>query len=229
MSSPDSLPTAAIFDMDGVLVDSNPYHLRKWAGLLEEHHIEFDPEELAARVLGYRNDVTFRHFFGAALPPEEMQRLDEELEEKFRKIFLPHARPMPGVAALIAQCRAAGISLAVASAAMVKNIEFIVGALGFSDYFRCLVSGDEVSHSKPHPETYLRVAQKLNVEPAHCVAFEDSFAGVESACRAGMKCVAIASTFPHDELRARTQAALVVRGFEELSLDSLRRLFIPAR
>jgi beta-phosphoglucomutase-like phosphatase (HAD superfamily) len=109
---------------------------------------------------------------------------------------------------------------------MAKNVEFVVGALGFSAYFRCLVSGDEVQHAKPHPEIYLRTAQKLGLPPAACVAFEDSFVGIEAVKDAEMKCVAIATTFPEAELRAHGRADLIVPGFQHLDLEALRRLFV---
>jgi HAD superfamily hydrolase (TIGR01509 family) len=229
MTVNDSLPGAVIFDMDGVLVDSNPFHLRKWADLLYEHGIPFNPDDLPQQILGQRNDAAFRFFFGPQLDEDEIQRLSEELEERFRRVFRPHAEPLPGLAALLAECHSAGVPMAVASSAMAKNVEFIVDALGFRPYFRCLVTGDEVIHPKPHPEIYLKTAAKVAVKPAACVTFEDSFVGVEAAKRAGMKCVAIASTFPPAELRERTDADLIVPDFAVLSLDKLRGLFLPGR
>ncbi len=225
MSTLNSLPEALIFDMDGVLVDSNPFHLQKWIDLLNQHRIPFNADELPQQVLGKRNDTAFRLFFGSRLRDENILRLSEELEEKFRQAFRPYAKPLPGLDALLARCYRAGLPMAVASSAMTKNVEFIVDALGFRSYFRCLVTGDEVSHPKPDPEIYLRTACKLGVKPASCVTFEDSFVGVESAKRAGMKCVAIASTFPTDELREQTRADLVVKSFAELSLSGLRQLW----
>jgi len=225
MTGNNVLPAAAIFDMDGVLIDSNPYHLQKWVDLLTEHKVAFSPEELPKQIFGIRNDTAFRFFFGNQLTKAQRRQLSEELEERFRKVFRPHAKPLPGLSALIAECHQAGVPMAVASSAMSKNVEFIVDALGFRRYFAYLVTGDEVTHPKPDPEIYLKAAQHLGLEPARCVAFEDSFVGVESAKRAGMKCVGIASTFPVDELRAHTQADLAVGGFEELNLARLRQLF----
>ncbi|MFB3922828.1 MAG: HAD family hydrolase [Terriglobia bacterium] len=225
MNGTISLPAAAIFDMDGVLVDSNPYHLQKWEDLLKEHNIPFNPEDLPKQILGIRNDTAFRHFFGEKLTKPQRRQLSEELEARFRSVFSPHAKPLPGLTALIAECHAAGIPMAVASSAMSKNVEFIVDALGFRRYFAHLVTGDEVTHPKPDPEIYLKAAQHLGLQPSRCVAFEDSFVGVEAAKRAGMKCVGIASTFPLEELRAQTHADLLVRSFEELNLDKLRQLF----
>ena len=178
MTGSNSLPAAAIFDMDGVLIDSNPFHLQKWVDLLNEHKIPFNPEDLPKQILGHRNDTAFRFFFGERLTKEERRQLSEELERKFRKVFRPHAKPLPGLAALIAECHEAGIPMAVASSAMSKNVEFIVDALGFRRYFAYLVTGDEVTHPKPDPEIYLKAAEHLGLKPARCVAFEDSFVGV---------------------------------------------------
>ncbi len=223
--SPNSFPEAAIFDMDGVLIDSNPFHLEKWVELLQERRISFDPKQLPRLVLGQRNDTAFRYFFGSDLSPQAMADLSEELEQKFRRTFRPHAKPLPGLSKLIAELHRAGLPLAVASSAMAKNIEFIVEALGFGPYFRCLVSGDDVAHPKPHPEIYLKAAAGLNCEPARCVAFEDSFVGIEAAKRAGMKCVAIASTFPLEDLKTRSGADWTISSFEGMSLERLRTYF----
>jgi HAD superfamily hydrolase (TIGR01509 family) len=224
--TPDlTLPAAAIFDMDGVLIDSNPFHLRKWVALLKEHRIPFDEEELPKVILGHRNDSAFRHYFGEQLTREQMHELSEELEAKFRQAFAPHARPLPGLRRLMEECHASGIAMAVASSAVSKNVEFIVEALELRPYLRVILTGDEVSHPKPDPEIYLKTAAKLGVQPAACVAFEDSFVGVEAAKRAGMKCLGIASTFPAEDLRRETHADLVVPSFEVVSLQTLRQLF----
>ena len=228
MRTTPSLPAAAIFDMDGVLVDSNPFHLEKWVEFLRDHRIPFQRDDLPKLILGQRNDTALRHFFGPELSDEDSHRLSEELEARFRAAFRPHAKPLPGLTDLIAECDRAKIAMGVASSAMAKNVEFVVDALGFRPYFRCLVSGDEVAHPKPHPEIYLKAAAKLGLVPEDCVAFEDSFPGIEAAKQAGMKCVAIGSTFAFAELQTATRADLVVQSFEELTLERLRQLFVPA-
>jgi len=225
MTPANLLPAAAIFDMDGVLVDSNPFHLEKWVDLLNLHGITFDPAALPKLILGQRNDTVLTYFFGQDLGEEERRRLEDSLEETFRKTFKSHARPLPGLEKLIAACDQAGIPMAVASSAMRKNVDFVVDALGFRKYFKIIVSGDDVSCPKPDPEIYLKAARLLGVKPEDCAAFEDSFVGIESAKGAGMKCVAIASTFPMDELKAYTQADLVVPCFTVLSVEVLRKLF----
>lgn len=222
-----SLPAGVIFDMDGVLVDSNPFHLQKWAEFLNEHGIIFRSEELAKQVLGHRNDRAFRYFLGPQISEDRMRQLNEELEARFRRLFEPHAKPMPGVAELIGECHQTGIPMAVASSAPAENVEFVVEALGFTKFFSTLLAGEHVTHPKPDPEIYLKAAERLGVPPAECVAFEDSFVGAESAKGSGMKCVAIASTFPLEEWRRDGGADYIVSSLVELNLESIRRLFSP--
>lgn len=218
-----TLPAAAIFDMDGVLVDSNPFHIRKWMDLLRECNIPFRPEDLPEQILGVRNDDAFRHFFGPQLTKEEIQQFSERLEERFRAAFGPHARPLPGVMSLMRQLEAAGVPMALASSAIRPNIEFIVDSLGLRSFFRVLVSGDDVRLPKPHPEIYLKTAKELGVPPAGSVGFEDSLPGLRAVKAAGMKSVAIASTFPIEDLRCC--ADLAVLSFEHLSIAKLQQLF----
>jgi HAD superfamily hydrolase (TIGR01509 family) len=211
--------------MDGVLVDSNPFHLRKWRDLFQAHGIPFDEEELPKIVLGPPNNVTFPRFMGENLSREQMAELSEELEENFRREIGPHARAFPGVRRFIEECHAQGIAMAVASAAVAKNVDFLLGALGLRDYFREVLTGDDISHPKPDPEIYLKTAGRLRVDPATCAVFEDSFVGIEAAKRAGMKCVAIASTFPAEDLHHHAHADLIVSSFNVISLPTLRQLF----
>jgi HAD superfamily hydrolase (TIGR01509 family) len=218
------LPAAVIFDMDGVLVNSNPYHLAKWVDFLDHRKISYKEEELPELILGKRNDTAFRHFLGSDLTPGESKRLSEEIEETFRRVFKPHAKPLPGLDALIKECHAAGVPMAVASSAVRTNIELVVDALGYRPYFRTMVSGDEVTHAKPDPEIYLKAAGHLGIDAADTVGFEDSYVGIGAVKNAGMKCVAIASTFPFERLVPL--ADLVIPTFEDITLERLRTLFV---
>jgi len=218
-------PDAAIFDMDGVLVDSNPFHVTNWARYLRDHGISFNSEDLPRQILGQRNDVAVRSFFGPNLTPEQIDHMGEEIEAGFRESFRPHAKAPAGLMSLMEECRQACIPMAVASSAMKKNVDLVVEALGLESYCQAFINGDEVSRPKPDPEIYLLAAQRLGVDPSRTVAFEDSFFGIAAVHAAGMKCVAIASTFPFDQLRDETKADWVARSFEEVNLDRLRRLF----
>ena len=223
--SAESRPSAVIFDMDGVLVDSNPFHLAKWIAFLGERGIAFDREKLPVEIFGQRNDTVFRRFLGEHLSRTKTRRMSEELEARFREAFRPHATLLPGLRSLIDECVKAGIPLGVASSAMRKNVEFVVEALGIAPYMQTVISGDDISRAKPDPEIYLLAAQRLGVEPSAAVAFEDSFVGIEAVRRAGIKCVAIASSFSVERLRTETAADHVIANFEETNLERLRELF----
>ncbi len=229
MTRAPELPAAIIFDMDGVLVDSNAFHLRKWVDLFRAHGVAFTEEELPRMVLGPPNEVTFRRYLKVDLTPEQIDELDEELEANFRREIGPHARTMPGVQRLLGECRKQGTPMAVASAAMTKNVDFLISALGLRDYFREMLSADDISHPKPHPEIFLKAAGKLGVAPASCAVIEDSFVGIEAAKLAGMKCLAVASTFSAEELRRQTHADLIVPNLAGVSFQTLRGLFDGAR
>src|ERR1039457_572311 len=124
MTQTQNLPAAIIFDMDGVLVDSSPFHFRKWMGFLRTHSIPFDEQELRQIVLGSANDVIFRRFLGDHLTREQISELSEELDASFRKEIGPHPPALPGVRRLIEECHAHGIAMAVASAAIASNVTF---------------------------------------------------------------------------------------------------------
>ena len=219
------LPAAIIFDMDGVLVDSNPFHLRKWKALFRAHGISFDEQELPKMILGPSNDAILRLFLREDLTPEQLDELEEELEEDFRREIGPHAAAFPGVEHFIQECHAEGIPMAVASAGIAKNVHFLIAALGLGRYFRVVSTVEGITHPKPHPEIYLKTAAMLGVTPAACAVFEDSFVGIEAAKRAGMKCVAITSTFSAEDLRRKTHPDLIVPSFEAVSLPTLYPLF----
>ena len=218
-------PDAVIFDMDGVLVDSNPFHITNWTGYLRKRGVSFDPEELPKQILGQRNDAALRSLFGPNLTPEHRHQMSEEIEANFREIFRAHAKAPAGLMLLIEECRRAAIPMGVASSAMKKNVDLVVDALGLRPYFQVVIDGDHVSQPKPDPEIYLLAAERLGVEPSQVVAFEDSFVGIAAVHGAGMKCVAIASTFPPEQLRDETKTDWVARSFEEVNLDRLRALF----
>jgi HAD superfamily hydrolase (TIGR01509 family) len=210
--------------MDGVLVDSSPFHLRKWMNFLRAHRIPFNEQELRGIVLGPANDAIFRRFLGDHLTREKLSELSEELDATFRRAIGPTPPALPGVRRFIEECHAAKIPMAVASAAIASNLKFLVGALGLEKYFRQVLAVDSTSNPKPHPDIYLKSAEKLGADPRTCAVFEDSFVGIEAAKSAGMMCVAIASTFSAEALR-ETSADLIVPNFEMITLDTVRRLF----
>ena len=188
---------ALILDMDGVIIHSNPLHRKAWEQYSRRFGIETD-EAMHQRMYGRRNDDIVRDFFGPQLTPEEVHEHGAAKERLYRELMGPVVKEslVPGVVEFLARHR--HLPIAMATSAEPENVEFLLEAAGLRPYFRAIVDGHQVRDPKPHPEIYLKAAEMLRASPRNCVAFEDSFAGIQSAQSAGMMVVGVRTT--HDEL-----------------------------
>jgi len=204
---------ALILDMDGVIIHSNPLHRTAWEQYSRRFGIE-TTEEMHQRMYGRRNDDIVRDFFGAQLTIQRVHEHGAAKERLYRELMRPVMKDslVPGVVDFLA--RHAGHPLAMATSAEPENVEFLLDGANLRRYFRAVVDGHQVRDPKPHPEIYLKAAALLERSPSHCVAFEDSYAGVESARRAGMTVVGLQTT--HDELPG---ADLLIRDFNSPELE----------
>jgi beta-phosphoglucomutase family hydrolase len=208
---------ALIFDMDGVIVDSNPWHRAAWEEYNRGLGVEMT-EEMTRRMYGKRNAELIREFYGRDLDDAEVFAHGAAKETLYREMMKPHLNGalVPGIREFLARHR--DLALAVATNAEPPNVNFVLDETGLRPFFRVIVNGHEVAHPKPHPEIYLRVADALGVTPADCVVFEDSYAGVEAALAAGMQVVGISTT--HDDLAG---VALLIRDFNDPALEAWQR------
>ncbi len=204
---------ALIFDMDGVIVDSNPVHRKVWAEYNRRFGVETD-ENMQQRMYGRRNDDIVRDFLGAHLADEEVRAHGAAKERLFRDTIRTGLEEtlVPGVRDFLERHR--GQPIGMATNAEPANVEFLLDAARLRPYFRAVVDGHQVSHAKPHPEIYLRAAELLGVEPRECVVFEDSLTGIEAARAAGMAVVGV--TTSHEELPG---VALAIRDFNSPVLE----------
>ena len=214
-----SIPAAFIFDLDGTLADSMPYHVRAWAQLSDDLGLGLSEVEVFARVFGISTREVARGLFGDRLPAAEQQRLGERKEAIFRAMYGPQMQAIPGALAFVRAAHARGIRLAIATGAGDVNTDFIVNTLGIRACFGVMVTADDVTRGKPHPEPFLTAAARLGVPPARCLVFEDAPAGLESAHGAGMHAVALTTTHPAAELSRYPAAALTVADFRALTVD----------
>jgi beta-phosphoglucomutase len=127
----------------------------------------------------------------------KQKRMSFEKEEEYQQQFKPHLCLLPGLSDFLEKAKANYIKMAIGSAAITYNIDFVLDNLNIRHYFEGIISADDVAYSKPHPETYLKCAEIINVLPANCIVFEDAPKGVESALLGGMKSIVI--TTMHDE------------------------------
>lgn len=185
---------ALIFDMDGVIVDSNPMHRESWAAFNRRYGME-TTEEMHQRMYGRRNDQIVRDFYGDGMTAEEVDARGRAKEQLYREMMAGHTEEVlvPGLRAFLERHR--DLPMAVASNAEPENVAFVLDEAGLNPYFQVVVDGHQVHDPKPHPDVYLRAAELLETEPANCIVFEDSHSGVAAALAAGMRVVGLCTTF----------------------------------
>lgn len=190
---------AAIFDMDGTLVNNMHFHQQAWFAFLEEHGLRVTEEEYQDKNAGILPEIIAR-FFPEVTDIETVYELGRKKEQKYQEIYRPHIQALPGLESFLSSLRRSGVRTGLATAADRGNIDFTLDALGIREYFDVIVGAEEVTKGKPDPEVFLVTAEKLDVEPADCAAFEDSNPGIRSALAAGMRVVGLATTHTNDEL-----------------------------
>jgi beta-phosphoglucomutase family hydrolase len=201
---------AVLWDLDGVLVDSGPFHFQAWRELMASMGRELSEADFR-RTFGMRNDTVLRDLLGE-LPPAEVERLAARKEELFRRAARGNLVALPGALALLRLLRERGFRLAVVSSAPYANIELMLRSLGVEAEFDVIIGGEDVTRGKPNPEGFLLAAERLDVKPAECVVIEDAQAGVEAAKRGGMRCVGVVGGRPRQTLE---RADLVVEGLDD--------------
>ena len=213
-----------IWDMDGVIVDSGPYHLKAWQKVFTKRGANFTPEDFQ-RHFGQRNDTIIRSALGEQIPKSEVASIAREKEQTYRELIRQNIKPLPGAIKLIKSLNEHGFRLAIASSAPTENIRLITQSLGINDYFQAIVSGHDVTEGKPSPQSFLLAAQKLEIKPQNCIVIEDAIAGVTAGKRAGAHCIAVTNTHPREKL---SEADLIVDTLEAVSVNDLERLLNPA-
>lgn len=214
---------AVIFDMDGVIVDSEPGYYTALLRLLDEFD-EYVDEEYNARYFG----TTMEKLFTDTIEYLNLDTTVDYCNQRFFEIYEEVIQedgftPIKGAIELIRELHEAGIPLAVASSSPMDHIVRITENLGVSDYFHTLVTGEDCENSKPDPEIFLTAAEKLGVDPKNCAVVEDSVNGVLAGSRAGMKVLGFSN--PEYGKPAHEPAQKVVHSLEEADLGTLQSLF----
>lgn len=216
---------AVLFDMDGTLVDNMPFHTRALLEIAERRFgVRLDPEQVNRDFSGVKNAEIFRILAKRDVTPEEARAWEEEKEERYRELYRPHLVPVHGVRELLARLRAGGIRTAVASAAPLENLAFILDGLELRPLFDVVVGQDDARRGKPAPDIFLAAAARLGVEPATCLVFEDAVNGVLGARAAGMRAAGI-TTVCGPEVLMQAGAEWTMPDLAELPADLESRLF----
>jgi beta-phosphoglucomutase len=219
---------AFIFDMDGTLVDNMQINADAWGKMLAENDVDVDIHEFLVKTAGKTNREIIPNFFKDATE-EKLFELGQRKETIYRELFLPERRAIEGATEFLKEARNLGIKMAVATAAPVANMEFILDGLELRQYFQAITTAADVSHGKPSPEVFLKSAEKLGVETHNCLVFEDAFNGFEAAHRAGMRSVGIASVNSIEDIMNAPSVVEAHTDFSSLKPKDLIEKYFPLK
>ncbi|MBN7811393.1 HAD family phosphatase [Algoriphagus sp. H41] len=194
------MPQAVIFDMDGVICHTNPFHSQAFQVFFKKRNLAPTEEDFAAHMYGKNNGYILSHFLGRKIEGQELLDLEDEKESLFREIYAEQVNPIAGFLPFFHDLRKAGFKTAVATSAPFANLELIAGKLDLFPHLESALASEHVGKHKPDPEVYLKSAKNISLEPHQCLVFEDSFSGVSAAKNAGMKVVGVLSSHSREEL-----------------------------
>jgi beta-phosphoglucomutase len=213
-------PKGAIFDMDGVLIDSYQAHFESWRRVAAEYGRVYTETQFAAGFGRTSREVIAEQWQGQPLSDQQIAEIDQRKEWLFREIIARDFPAMPGAFELIESLVRADFRVAVGSSGPTENVQLAIERLGICPLLSASVTGHDVKRGKPDPQVFLIAAERIGVPPRRCVVVEDAPVGVEAAHRGGMRVIALASTGRTvEQLRA---AELVVKSLRELSPQRLK-------
>lgn len=192
---------AAIFDLDGTMVNNNPFHIKAWQAFYEQLGRSITEQEYKQHINGKTNADVLKYVFEQQeLSQAEIDGYTQDKEAIYRTMYAPYIEPVPGLIKLLENLYNQGIPIAMATSGIPVNIDFFFEHIPIRHLFTEVVNSTHITHGKPHPEIYQTTAKKLGVPPELCVAFEDAVPGVRSAKTAGCKVVGITTTHTQEEL-----------------------------
>ena len=197
-----------------------PYHIRAWHDILNGLGANISMERMKEECYG-KNEELLERMFPGRFSDMEKSAMSMNKETAYQQVFRPHLKLINGLDRLLDRTYSDGIKIAIGSAAIMYNINFVLDGLNLQKYIDVIVSADDVSLSKPAPETYLKCASLLKIAATDCIVFEDSPKGVESAANAGMQCVALTTMHTKEELSRYSNIISIVEDYTDPKLESL--------
>ncbi len=204
---------AFLFDLNGTLIDDMPYHVKAWHRIAKDIGSKLSVDEVKQECYGKNQEVLERIFPGR-FTEEEKDRIGLDKEKQYQAEFKPHLKLIYGLNDFLKTTYAKGIKMAIGSAAITSNIDFVLDGLQIRKYFDVIVGADDVVHSKPDPETFIKCAEKLNIDCKDCLVFEDAPKGVEAAQNATMDCVVITTLHYEEEFSFYKNVIAFIKDYE---------------
>ncbi len=210
---------AIIFDMDGTLIDNMKVHHRAWLEWAQREKVQRGSDAwFVAQTHGTVREILLRLY--PERSDQERQAMGERKEAYYREIYRPHLRLIDGLEEFLHEASERGVPMAVATAGERSNIDFTLDGCGVRECFSAIIGSSDVQHGKPHPEVFLKAAERLGVAPEECLVFEDSTVGAEAARRAGMKCIVVNAMAPREEFGNTAHILHFARDYRDLDSQS---------
>jgi HAD superfamily hydrolase (TIGR01509 family) len=209
---------AFLFDLNGTMIDDMSYHIKAWHRILNEFGANISVERTKEECYG-KNQELLERVFPGRFTQEEKDAISMEKEKQYQREFRPHLRLIEGLDSFLQKSHNDGVKMAIGSAAIEFNIDFVVDGLHIRRYFDAIVSADDVNHSKPDPETYNKCASKLAVNAKNCLVFEDAPKGVETAQNAGMDCVVLTTLHHKEEFKKYKNVIAFIGDYNNFELQ----------
>jgi beta-phosphoglucomutase len=211
-----------VFDLNGTIIDDMRFHNQAWFDILtKDLKAELTWEQVKKEMYGKNSELLVRVFGPDRFTSDEMDKYSLEKEKRYQQAYKPELELIPGLDSFLQKAAARNIPMAIGSAAIMFNIDFILDNLDLRQYFKAIVSAEDVKNSKPDPETFLNCAKLMNVAAASCIVFEDAPKGVEAARNAGMKAVVIMSAHEKEEFVDYDNVLCFIRDYNDPQLDQL--------
>ncbi|MEJ7586997.1 MAG: HAD family phosphatase [Ferruginibacter sp.] len=212
--------SAILFDLNGTMIDDMNYHVTAWHGILNSLGANISMQQMKEECYG-KNEELLERTFPGRFSLEKKKTMSLEKETVYQREYKPELSLFKGLPGFLELLKKRNIKMAIGSAAIMFNIDFVLDGLNIRSYFNGIISADDVSFSKPHPETYLKCAQLLNEDPVNCIVFEDSPKGVHSAANAGMQAVVLTSMHTKEEFRSFNNIIYFIEDYMDPRLNML--------
>jgi HAD superfamily hydrolase (TIGR01509 family) len=209
---------AYLFDLNGTMINDVSYHVNAWYRILNELGANISIKRAKEECYG-KNQELLERVFPKRFTGEEKNRISLEKEKQYQQEYKPHLALINGLEFLLKTSKEAGIKMAIGSAAIQSNIDFVLDGLNIRNYFDAVVSADDVVRSKPDPETYIKCADKLGIDAKDCVVFEDAPKGVESAGKADMDCVIITTLHEPEDFNNYNNIITFIEDYNNFTLS----------
>jgi HAD superfamily hydrolase (TIGR01509 family) len=211
-----------LFDLNGTIIDDMEFHAKAWYEILTNKlGAKLSREEVKSHMYGKNEELLIRIFGKEHFSKKEMQELSVEKEKIYQQEFLPSMKLINGLASFLEEAYQHQIPMAIGTAAITFNVDYIVNGLKLHKYFPVIISADDVEISKPHPETFTKCADALHANYKNCIVFEDSPKGVEAALNAGMKAVVIKTYHTEKEFSHLPNVLFFIDDYNDVRLKTL--------